>query len=102
MNGGLVLVVGWMTHCVLVDDPPYDPQYGVEHLASRSLFGKWFFRGLVAPVCHSLGDGLVLKAIMACLTKKYRYLWPMCFFFSSVPFFLILHASSMLPVCSMM
>ena len=55
-----------------------------------------------APVCHSLGDGLVLKAIMACLTKKYRYLWPMCFLFSSVPFFLVLHVSSMLPVCSMM
>ena len=28
-----VLVVGWMTHSLVVDDPPNDPQYGVEHLA---------------------------------------------------------------------
>ena len=36
------LVVGWMTHSLLVDDPPNDPQYGVEHLDKSSVS-----RGLV-------------------------------------------------------
>ena len=33
-NGGFeVLVVGWMTHSLVDDDPPNDPQYGMECLA---------------------------------------------------------------------
>ena len=46
---------GWMTHCILVDDPPYDPQYSVEHLAIKSQFGKWFFRGLVGSSLSQSG-----------------------------------------------
>ena len=68
-----VLVVGWMTHGLVADDPPNDPQYGMEHQAESC----WW-----APTGHHWGDGCVFKAMVACQTFLYMYLWPMCFFFS--------------------
>ena len=54
------LMVGWMTHGLVVDDPPNDPQYGVEHLV----------KGLVGTGRSPLGDGLVFKAMVACLIHR--------------------------------
>ena len=62
-KGGFeLLVVGWTTHSLVVDDPPNDPQYGVECLARVDIerFG--------GHQSVTEGDGLVFKAMVACQT----------------------------------
>ena len=77
-----LLVVGMMTHSLLVVDPPNDPQYGVERLARVHIerFG---------------GHQSVTAWVLAWCSRPwwpvrqyYKYLWPMCFFFISVPIFI--------------
>ena len=96
------LVVGWMTHSLLVDDPPNDPQYGVEHLADKS----WYREVWWAPVCHGVSDGLVFKAMMACLKILQIFManvFPFCFvpFFFFSPHFAYLF-EDFCHICSMM
>ena len=62
----------------------------------------WYQEVWWAPVCHDVGDGLVFKAMMACLIlilcAKIYHIWPMCFLF-------VLHAcllEDFYHVCSMM
>ena len=45
----------------LVDNPPNNPQYGMEHLADKIQYREVWW----ALVCHRVGDGLVFKAMMA-------------------------------------
>ena len=63
MNGGLVLVVRLMTPLMT-----HNTVWSI-WIAGVSL-ENGFSEVWWAPVCHNLGDGLVLKAIMACLTKN--------------------------------